>query len=391
MNGKKASEIVGRCLCWVICIGLFLAWLYLYFNQSIISAFVPKEESAFGSDLPAHLVASLRSMKNYSIEFLILRVLVIICKGRTVGVAFYLALVSFGTIFANRRIIIEYLQNENLSFFLAILLLFTAPLYLPIGNPFFYIHQFGAQAWHNDTSQVMKLLGILSIGSYLKIDLSDIKNSVKELWQFAILLTLTNAVKPSFSLAFIPAVMILTVIDILKKKEVEKKNVVYLGMALIPSIIVTMIQYFLAFTEGENGGVEFGIAGTLQEALLSDEGLKNILFFLPFPLFAVFTDIKKASKSLFLKVTSLMSLISIGVNFLVHETGERSMDGNFGWSVQVSLYLLMMSCVVLFFDDFKQRKRGIKIIGCVLCSLHMISGILYFLLVLVGVPRPWLL
>ena len=81
-----------------------------------------------------------------------------------------------------------------------------------------------------------------------------------------------------------------------------------------------------------------------------------------------------------------MSAFSILVSLALKETGPRANDGNFGWGIPFFSYLLFVTGIVYLIALKKRNmiKDEEFLIGRILYILHIIFGVFYIGLMLMG-------
>ena len=188
----------------------------------------------------------------------------------------------------------------------------------------------------------------------------------------ALLSVLALMAKPSFTICFLPAVVILWALFERRGEAVDRRFLA-LGFVL-PSVAVLLFQ--LAMAQGE-GGVGLDPLATVRE-LLASRG--HSLWMFPvfvllsalFPIIVLVVQRREVVRSLPLVTAWLTFAVGIASFSLMRITG-RTDYGDLVWGPQVALLLLMVESIRLW-----AGRRGISPTGfwiaAVALALHVVSG-----------------
>jgi len=258
----------------------------------------------------------------------------------------------------------------SISLFVVSMLVIWTPFYhriryLGVGTP---------NPWHNPTYIFCRpfslLVFILLLKSHSKFQSG--LSSTKELVMLSIFSVLSMWAKPSFLICFLPAVFILYLYLILKKR-ITLKYYLLTGMALIPSLVPLYLINNTVYHTAEAANsiiVTFG-KGWYQH---TNSILVSIALGMAFPIFITFNRIRHLSIPHLLAI--IMYLVAALEYFFLLENGTRMYDSNFTWGYLFSMFFMFMVCcdeLVFKRSLVKNRAR----IGYVLLFLHLISGCLY--------------
>lgn len=214
------------------------------------------------------------------------------------------------------------------------------------------------------------------------------KFTAKDMIILTSLLVITNAIKPNFVLSFSIVVLICLVIDFLKTRGRSLKANFKMGVCVLISCLVLLIQSSQLYPDGGSDGIALTFDCFLQ-CWLSWKNILGILISLTFPIMVFIWAIWKKKDVSKLKKIWLMFGISILIGQLLTETGERSTHGNFGWgSYCFGWYLMLYSAIEYFILIADKKKNKIEyilaVVSAAFLTLNIGCGMVYFGLLLQG-------
>lgn len=278
-------------------------------------------------------------------------------------------------------------------------LTFVTAIYMPWYNKSLYWGQGSPNIWHNPTNNAVKWIAVLIFFVFLKFigecEMGNLKTGKCVLkWNrvFVLMLLLFTSVllKPSFIQGFLPAVIIFLLIELFLSKGKMFYACCQIAISFIPSCILILWQMLGYWSEdGARGGVSisffrfFGTAAPNQ--------LISFILGWAFPLYVLIVFEKKeilTDKRVLLSV--IMAIVSCCEEACIIEQGSSA--GNFTWSKLLAMYILwvillpkFITRVTIFESEEYDFNKKIKFgIGFILVSLHLVSGIYYFMYLLPG-------
>ncbi|MGV8906556.1 MAG: hypothetical protein ACOH15_08150 [Acetobacterium sp.] len=363
----------------------FLLNSYLFYAQSL------SFENAYPSDLGAHISAGLGLYTNYSLisvlEGWFVRII-----GNTIPVALFLASITIMTVTATYYLFKEFFKNTEVNKYLLQLFAFISnfimAIYLPWINPYQYISNLGPNIYHNSTYLGMKLIGIIVLIQFFRIvDRYLDVIAIKKWLLFAFLLIIANGIKPNFFVFFAPAMFVYLLIDLINAKGKKSLNVLILGSAVLPSLLILVIQYTLLFNSAADGGITIAFGKMLT--MVTDHGFLSIVQSLAFPLFVLCFNLKDLYKDKKYGFIWLLLLIALLQYLLFIETGDRMAHGNWGWGYTYAIFFAFTGSIYKLYENFQERSQSIrgtayKRIAVMLLTVHLLCGIVYYGKLLLG-------
>lgn len=343
----------------------------------------------------------------YSI-FLIPEYFFVVTFGETVGaylVGMYLAFFSVGTVFLIFLLLKRLCPNAGIGS-LAIFS-FICTIAIPIVIPPFserIFTPYAGSVWHNESYIGMRFMALLVILFFLRTNEKYLERfSIKDFIIECLVFLLVNWIKPNFIIAFGPAMLIMMIVDIIRVKGKHFFRWALYGIPVLIGSLILPYQYLVLFpSSGESGsgsGTGSGVMFILGEFILSQKHpILNILLAFVFPVMMFVIHRKEFLKSKFHLVCCLGWFFAFLEYAFIAESGVRKGHENFYWGVRFFSLLVFCLSIGYFIKDIQQYKankeknKDIKkkrlidmfFVENIFVIAHLISGIFYFILVLLG-------
>lgn len=372
----------------------FICCLILFYRQSV------EYGGKYESDLILHIEFGLTGKDNYSIVYILYGLLYRIFDN-TWMIALFLAVVTVLTVKVTSYVF-EFLfktQKTEISTFglniLAFVSTFVMSIYIPYIYEFSYYGTLSGQAWHNSTYLLMRILGLLILVLYLKLDSVYLSEGLdkRSALLFTVMLIVINAVKPNFFLAFAPFMAIRLFIDLLSSKvdiKVRFKRIIIFGCCVLPSVFVLLIQNQIIYGGDNGNGIAIEIGYTISKV---GHPVFKVFVGLAFPLLVLIKDHKDIIRDrIYGSMWGIWTTAFLEYVFLV-ETGFRKNHENFAWGMMFGTYILFIVSIYKFICDHmnarakgcvSMKDRAYIIAGYILLLCHVVSGIFYFGHLLLG-------
>ena len=353
MKEKKTERLLLGIL-WAVILLYGVLCTVLYYHQTFHIEGMPYE-----SDLPYHISMAVDDHWFYSLTAILYQVFFLTPFGNVLT-ALFLGSATVGTIGATYALFQEIARKSGCaSLPKPLLLLFgflcnvIMPFYVRKAHYQRYIGYQSASIWHNSTYICMKLCGILVLILYLRLEEKYRDGlSAKEWLSLAGTFILVNAVKPSFSLVFLPVMALYLLWDLLLKIPFFK--IFLFGLTVIPSLLVVLWQNAILFGGETGNGIEIRYGYTLTLHSLHPKA--TLLLSVAFPLFVLLF----LWKELFRDKWYLMSWLVWGVALFqvtfLSESGARARDGNFMWGYSFGIFLITVWSVAKLLQMLKSPK-----------------------------------
>ena len=240
--------------------------------------------------------------------------------------------------------------------------------------------------YHNPTIFVLKPIAIsLFFAVSNNLHSSDRRANGKTLI-FCFFMTILSALaKPNFIICFIPALTVFWGCMALRGKNVNWK-LLCLGV-VIPSLIVLSFQYYITYTSAQIFGSsqeESGIILAPFEVMKLCSSWLVPKFFLSvaFPLVVFCTHTRTSIRDNRVIVAWLAFIFGAFYTYFLAESGPRFYHGNFGWSSQITLFILFIVSALFLFEQRRNTGCG-KLFG--FTSRTVFCLIVFFLHILYGI------
>lgn len=354
MNQKKFPERTIFSVLTIVTVIYGLACLYLYYHQLF---FV--EGAPFESDLPFHVSMAVEDHWYYSLTAILYQLFYLTPFGNQLT-ALFLAVVSVASVWATYLLLQQLTGRRyfpSMMLFFAVLGNFIMPFFLKWAHSQRYIGYQSASIWHNSTYACMKLLGILTFWYFLKLSETYREGLKGKEWlTFALLLILTNGVKPSFCLMFAPAMAIFLLVELFRK--VPFKRIFLFGLAVIPSLAVILWQNLVLFGEDTGNGILIKPGYAL--AMRGDHPKVTFVLSIAFPLLILAFTFKDWLKDGLYRFVWLMWLFGFLEVFLFTEAGNRAKDSNFFWGYSMAIFFVNLIAMCKLLEKSKCQEGIFK-------------------------------
>lgn len=279
------------------------------------------------------------------------------------------------------------------------LLLVAAPIsgFYPVDGHL-YFGYVGVNVYHNPTILVVKPLA-LAIFWLTGIHWLE-RYSPRPSWLWwglPLLIVLSALAKPSFLLIYLPAACLCAVLFRLAGRPVDWPLLA--GAIILPGVMILGWQYWFTYSAEQAQGLYAGKSGIAFApfkvmAFRSQWLLPKLFLSLAFPLAVTLTSPASVRRDARLLLAWLMCAAGLLLTYLFMETGPRAIQGNFAWSGQLGLFMLMVaSAAHLFAADgrlWPERLREPRYLLCTaLFLLHVLSGLFFYAAEYVGPERYW--
>ena len=385
MKQKKLVVNVGKVFITAV---VFLASVFLFYCQGTA------EDGLYMSDLQDHIAFALAG-DSYSLLYFIMGFVLHITGGSVMAIAILEALIVVGTGWVTYLLFSKRVSEEKKPFVFVVsfsLLIFTS-IYVPVLYPHYYLQTFVTQPWHNITYIGMRFFAVLTMYAFFEVYESYLENvSVRQWIGVALPLLCATAIKPNFLLAFSFALLAVLIVDFVKNFFDKRKfvNMIKMGTTVFPACAALLVQAVILYGPTDVGAAESGLIITWGATLLQDGVLAlvmRIVCGLSFPIMIYILGRKKFDTQE--RFVYLMYLITFIQVHMLGESGARATHGNFTWGIYNSAYILLIYTIAFFVEHYSIKRSNEKIvcmIGWGVLGLHLVSGIVYFLLLLVGGP-----
>lgn len=372
----------------------FMCCVILFYRQSI------EWRGKYYSDLPLHIEFGLTGKDNYSIVYLLYKVLYQICDNTWIIVLF-LSLVTVLTVKMTYYAFEYFFRTQHLNYsslglnVLAFISTFTMSIRIPYLYPYSYNSTLSGQAWHNSTYLIMRLVGIGILLLYFNLEKTYLIQNIRkgQAIAFAAALILVNAIKPNFILLFAPFMAIKLLVDLIKFKEdikIKFKRIVMFGSCVLPSITILLIQNQILYGKDTGNGIAIEIGYTMREIA---NPIMMVILGLAFPLLVLLKNHKELIYDKIYGSIWGMWVIAFLEYFLFVETGLRKNHGNFSWGMMFATYMLFVVSIYKLICNHaalkKEKAASLRskvymasAYGILFC--HLISGLYYFVHLLLG-------
>ncbi|HSN94363.1 MAG TPA: hypothetical protein VLR89_04800, partial [Anaerolineaceae bacterium] len=268
---------------------------------------------------------------------------------------------------------------------ISVSLTFLAPvMLLALVDGLYYYGYIGLANYHNPTINLLKPFALLSLILALK-GFEKCKNPLWVVVASAVLVILSSLIKPNFILAFVPALGLLSLYKLLRKQTIDLRLMIF-GFAL-PSIAILIWQWSITYQAGDYGN-SIALAPFLLESTYSKFLFPKFLLSSLFVLQGlwVFHKVLVKDDALFLGWITLV--IGVLQSYLLIENGPEMLSGNFRWSGQIALFLMVVILTrhsARYFIADSLGNTWQKLLGFGTYLAHLAGGVVYYVYCLASI------
>jgi len=291
---------------------------------------------------------------------------------------FVLSIATTYKFLITRKIILKLAGSEVIPGYfnlIVFLLLFIHPVAL-FWKGAMYFGYLPYNSFHNST--LILLMPIALWIYYLTIDWFNIKtNPIKSAFQLVVYNTISIFIKPSY---FFVYAFVLPSISIIKYRLTRKFFVSCL--IILFSSIALIFLYYLVYIFDDNPINKSSSVSIMPFAVWdlysNNKVLYSVLSYI-FPLtFLILLFNRLVKEKMFLFVIFSV-IISIFIYIVLAEDGPRFTHSNFSWQILVSNYILFITFFSYWLKYRKIIKQEFNLLIIFTLSLHIFSGLVYFI------------
>ena len=270
-------------------------------------------------------------------------------------------------------------EKKNIHLYAFLFIIFIiGPAYIPFFSKFIIMGVGSPNIWNNATIVAVKPFALLAV--FFTILSLEKKNTYYYLLG-AVSLLISIFAKPSFVIAFLPALFLLIVF----KKIYSKENIIYFSVLSLISVGALAYQFLNTFGEGKTK-IIISFLGVWSAA--TPNVLISILLAILFPLLYLVFNLDNVKKNNYLLLSWIMTFISIIYAAFLAEAGPRFYHGNFFWSYMISLSLLYVFTLIDYFKHMTDIKPYTKTLLNIVLLWQILVGLYYFSVIIMTGGDP---
>jgi len=178
-------------------------------------------------------------------------------------------------------------------------------------------------------------------------------------------------------LCLVPVLVGLIVYRVYNKQPIDWR--LFALTVIAPAIFVLALAYFHVYYVSSffsNSSVIIAPFAVLAQA--SNDLLAKFFLSILFPLVVYVLYFKAARRNLGLNLAWLLFIVGAFQAYFLAETGNQFVQGNFLWSAQIALFILMVMTVLFLLKQRLARQPAKLLVCSFILSLHIISGLLFY-------------
>jgi hypothetical protein len=236
-------------------------------------------------------------------------------------------------------------------------------------------------SYHSPTQQLNKLLALVIYFVYCRQFLGGARASWSSVPVLAILCVLSAIAKPSFLIAFLPAVALYAAYDLVRFRW-HQALLCLLGIG-IPSVLTAIWQTRQIGSAGDPISVAFMPFVVFN----ASETAYKLPLSLAFPLVVAAGALWTRTSDARLRFIWTFTAVALFVTLCLVEAGTRMMHGNFAWTGQTAVFLVYVESMLFL---LAQPPRLWTRVAWVVFGLHVVSGVMWYSTAFIKGSQAWL-
>lgn len=290
-------------------------------------------------------------------------------------------------------------EEKDIAWAACVFLMLVMPIWISFLHPTLTVGQGGPNVLHNPTNIMVKLLAVPCFLLYAAVMDGIGKEPTSRIGVFkfvtmSLLVVLSALSKPSFVQMFIPAMLILAVLKLVKYKTAAIRPIVAVGISFVPVLFLIALQTRASFYGGGGSGIAISFLKVWR--YYSPNCFVSIMRAILFPLIVLLWGIRGRSISTTDALAWIMYGVALAECALLMEKGDRWWHGNFFWAnhlAQFFIWFVSIERFIFLAREYVKKAGGLEsklwfCCGAVAGLLHLASGLCYlWRMVVLGVWR----
>jgi hypothetical protein len=245
-----------------------------------------------------------------------------------------------------------------------------------------YLGYIGINVYHNPTMVALKPFTLLLFLYASAVFCPRSSHTATELTAAVCLTLASTLAKPSYTICLLPALFAFSAYRLLRRDYVDRR--LLLGGIVVPALVTLAWQYEVTYVS-QPSSIVFAPLAVMR--MYSSSLLPKFLLSVLFPLLVAVLFWRRAIASAALSLAWLTFMFGAGYTYLLAEAGPRMAHGNFGWSAEISLFILFVVSALFVLREGlltfpvtrTSWKLNAKLALCALgFGLHLVSGVLWY-------------
>lgn len=250
-----------------------------------------------------------------------------------------------------------------------------------------YFGYFPAHVYHNPTMNMMKPFALLLFFWLPRLYDENFRPRLWGWWlvAYALLTLLGILAKPSFIMAALPALALVSLYRLLRRGHVHW--VLLIGGVVVPAVGLLFYQTFTLTSLDIGGGIRFEplrvfFEWTLHYDKFANVGLiEKLLLSIAFPLVVYMLYWRETWRDLTFNLAWLTLMASLAYSYLLVDEIEIA-AGNFTWSAQFAVLLMFAVALITLVKHHAQplRQHWRMMASLAVLGLHLMAGVHWYIL-----------
>lgn len=263
-------------------------------------------------------------------------------------------------------------------------------LFAPLDGKF-YFGYIGLASYHNPTVHLLRPFAVLSFIFVIRT-VTHTRTPVVWMAVSAALMFGGALAKPSYTTSILPVLGLIGLWGLWRGKQTAGSHdsiwkaawsaidwrLLILGLAL-PALLSIVLQTVVVYLVPDADPVGIMLAPFVVERAFSDYLPWKFLLSIAFPLVAALFFWRKYREDVSLPLAWLAFFSGVLQLYLLAETGDRLMHGNFRWSAQITLFLLFVATARFLLNRAGDLPLWQRSAAWAVYLLHLAGGVAYYI------------
>lgn len=266
-----------------------------------------------------------------------------------------------------------------------ILLLLTAPIYLRAETellPMLFLGFINYLPYHSPTQNLMLIfvvpLSLIALRAVSPRPYETLRGRILTIVVSVFLAVLLSLSKPSYSIVLLPTLGLIVAYRLIRRLPIDWLLLV-IGLGL-PFLIMLAFQYVVTYADAQRATIGIGWLTVFRDywQIENEVVIVRLVLSTLFPVAVYLLYAKDASEDNYLNFSWLAFGVSLIWSYFFYEQGQRAFDGNFIWSAQAALFVLMFSTILFLLKRYVQGRLRLSLrvaIIALIFAAHLISGV----------------
>lgn len=353
----------------------------------LLSTFLFYLQTTVGSDLNTHLrytmelIQGQRVIPHPGFHYLIILISNFICLRLEIAASLLLGISTSASYFLIYYILKHSFGERYPIYLLVGVLLFltiVSAIYIPLFNKNIYLGQGTPNIWHSPTWVMMQPFALLCFFLTERCFRGSHRDD-RMIVLASITLFVSAFFKPSFALAFIPALVFYFFL-MPDHKQLWKSHLTVIALIALPTLVLMGFQYQIKYSPDKIQATSVIFAPFEVWGAKTPSITISALLTLAFPLSVALLYPKSLIEDQGYLLAWLLVLVAFLQRSLLAESGALKSHGNWAWGYFIALKIAFVYSLIILMNAGQAKRARARFLGLIpwaILILHGTSGLIY--------------